>query len=147
MRRVNIPKYKARWGNAKAEAIVAASESIEGVYATISNDVWRSITDPEKTIPDIKPTKRDKSLLRKALHAAKSVTQTQILQQHRVTDEEFDRRLSVCKSCDHAVMSQGEPRTCGKMIDALRDKNLPTCGCILNLKARDKREDCPQNKW
>lgn len=48
----------------------------------------------------------------------------------RVDDEEYERRLSVCKECD--LLNAG---TCG------------ACGCYVELRAAAKAGRCPYKKW
>ena len=53
-----------------------------------------------------------------------------IKKQDRVTDEEYEKRLEVCKSCDY--LNAG---TCG------------ACGCYVELRATAKTGHCPYKKW
>lgn len=48
----------------------------------------------------------------------------------RVSDEEYERRLSVCKECE--LLNAG---TCG------------ACGCYVELRATAKKGRCPHKKW
>ena len=48
----------------------------------------------------------------------------------RVQEEEYERRLAVCKSCDY--LNAG---TCG------------ACGCYVELRAIAKAGRCPYKKW
>lgn len=48
----------------------------------------------------------------------------------RVTEEEYERRLSVCTSCD--LLNAG---TCG------------ACGCYVELRALTGVSRCPHKKW
>ena len=48
----------------------------------------------------------------------------------RVSEEEYERRLAVCKSCDY--LNAG---TCG------------ACGCYVELRAIAKAGRCPYKKW
>lgn len=53
-----------------------------------------------------------------------------IKQQDRVEEEEYERRLSLCKECD--LLNAG---TCG------------ACGCYVELRAAAKRGHCPYKRW
>lgn len=48
----------------------------------------------------------------------------------RTTDEEYARRLDICKECDY--LNDG---TCG------------ACGCYVELRAATKNSKCPYKKW
>lgn len=48
----------------------------------------------------------------------------------KVSDDEYARRLSICKECDD--LHEG---TCNK------------CGCYVELRAATKISDCPYHKW
>lgn len=37
--------------------------------------------------------------------------------------------------------------TCGPMLESLKAENKPTCGCVLDKKVRDIKEDCPNGYW
>ncbi len=55
---------------------------------------------------------------------------TAIKEADRVSDEEYERRLTLCKACDH--LNQG---TCG------------ACGCYVELRATARVGHCPYKKW
>jgi hypothetical protein len=50
----------------------------------------------------------------------------------KVTDEEFNKRFDICKSCDQFNREQDK---CNH------------CGCFLKVKASWNSEKCPLNKW
>lgn len=50
----------------------------------------------------------------------------------RASQSEIDRRMAICKTCEHFV---DNPMKCRK------------CGCFLNLKTRLETEHCPIGKW
>ncbi len=52
-----------------------------------------------------------------------------IPEEQRVSEDEYDRRLSICKSCDMLVSG-----TCGK------------CGCYVELRAARAANRCPHEK-
>ena len=53
-----------------------------------------------------------------------------IKQADRVTEEEYECRLSVCRQCDKLLAG-----TCG------------ACGCYVELRAAVKTSHCPKKKW
>lgn len=53
-----------------------------------------------------------------------------IKQADRVTEEEYERRLAVCRDCDKLLAG-----TCG------------ACGCYVELRAVAKVSHCPRRKW
>ena len=50
----------------------------------------------------------------------------------QVSDEVYEKRLNICRSCEH--------------FDAQLTK-CNHCGCLLNIKARWPTEACPIKKW
>ena len=48
----------------------------------------------------------------------------------RVTEEEYERRLAICRTCDKLLAG-----TCG------------ACGCYVELRAAAKVSRCPRKKW
>ena len=48
----------------------------------------------------------------------------------KVSDEEYERRLGICKECEY--LWEG---TCNK------------CGCYVELRAATKLSDCPYHLW
>lgn len=98
--------------------------------------------------PSNKTTNNFQSKARRIMHGAKSTLQTQVLRMHRATDDEFKARLAVCENCEFSTRKKsGELHSCGPMLQELRNQGKKTCGCILKNKARDRREDCPNNYW
>lgn len=77
-----------------------------------------------------------------------STVKTSVFRKDRVTDEEYNERLSICTNCpgNHAVFKNGALFTCGKFANSITGK-LPTCGCVLTKKARDAKQDCPMKYW
>lgn len=53
-----------------------------------------------------------------------------IKQADRVNEEEYERRLAVCRDCDKLLAG-----TCG------------ACGCYVELRAVAKVSHCPRKKW
>lgn len=47
-----------------------------------------------------------------------------------VPGEEVERRLAICKSCDHWT-----------------GRRCRVCGCLTALKARLRSQSCPRGKW
>lgn len=94
-------------------------------------------------------TEQTPSIITKITKVVKSVVKTQILGKDKTTDKEFADRMLVCKYCpgNHVKLKKGQPFTCGEMIKSLTDKKQKTCGCVLTLKARDRKEDCPFSYW
>lgn len=48
----------------------------------------------------------------------------------KVSDDEYDRRLAICKECDF-----------------LHDGTCDKCGCYVELRAATKMSDCPYHYW
>lgn len=53
-----------------------------------------------------------------------------IKKEDRVSDAEYEHRLSVCKKCEQLLMG-----TCG------------ACGCYVELRAVARAGRCPHKKW
>jgi len=51
-------------------------------------------------------------------------------QEDMVSDEEYENRLSICKSCDK-----------------LNEGTCMACGCYVELRATAKVSRCPKKKW
>ena len=61
-----------------------------------------------------------------------------------------EKRLEICKTCDLMELNKkGEPGFCGHPWYKLlrRDPIVDGCGCWLKMKAKDKDERCPREKW
>lgn len=144
MRPVNLSKYRAVHGDEKANSIEKASLQKRGDYVWVEQEDWERITPRGAAA-----TKRIARAVKTAAHAGKSVAKTKLIRKDRVTDEQFEMRLDVCRQCpdDYAVWRNGDVHTCGKMIQSLVQANSPTCGCILREKARDRKEQCPLGHW
>jgi hypothetical protein len=98
----------------------------------------------------MRATHPKRSTLGQITHATKSTIQTQLLRQHRTTDDEYRARLDTCKACPSGVVQltrDGEPWTCGTMLKESREAGRKTCGCVLTAKAIDRREACPNGYW
>ncbi|CAB4174855.1 hypothetical protein UFOVP1131_71 [uncultured Caudovirales phage] len=50
----------------------------------------------------------------------------------RVSDEAFERRMNMCRSCEHFIKLSGQ---CKK------------CLCFMKLKAQLPHAECPVEKW
>lgn len=143
MRRVNIPKYKAHWGEDKALDMLAAANKhgrVEGHYAYVPYEKWSLVQSGQFRV-------RRKRIHRRMLEAAESALMTQVLRTHRASDETYQHRLDTCRQCQHARWKNGEVYSCGPMLDRARQEGGKTCGCIIKLKAIDARQSCPLNKW
>jgi len=103
---------------------------------------------PRHRSRDIAPPKPARpSLPARIAAAGASVVKTQVLRIDRVDDESFAARLAVCAACPDAVLKDGKPHRCGPIYAAWKQEGGATCGCLLELKARDKTQACPQGKW
>lgn len=63
------------------------------------------------------------------------------------TAEEQAQRLgpSGCGGCSYVVKKHGKPHTCGPFLNVLKlqKRVAPGCGCLLDQKTRDIKEECP----
>lgn len=115
-------------------------------YENLKNKYSNKSSSPETKQSVFDKTK---NLLKNSANAIKSVVKTEILRIDRVTDEEYDRRLNICRSCpgNHAVFKDNKLYTCGPMLKSAMQSGESTCGCILDKKARDSKQHCPFNYW
>lgn len=97
--------------------------------------------------PDGKEPKRRRGVIRAAAGGAASIAKTQLLRIDRVDDETHAARLAVCDACPEVMRKKGKPHRCGPMYESWKQQGGSTCGCLLNLKARDVKQECPQGKW
>jgi len=58
---------------------------------------------------------------------------------------EYERRKAICLSCTGCRVN-GKVLTCGEFGKPTKGR-YPTCGCIINIKARFKIFNCPRGKW
>lgn len=70
------------------------------------------------------------SLLQQGWNAAKALGSFIADGLTTVSTEEYERRLSICDTCEHRA-----------------DNRCNLCGCFLELKAKGRAFDCPANKW
>lgn len=86
----------------------------------------------EGTLPPL--TSGEPSLIRKAGNFAKAVGKHIASGRESSRQDEVDRRLSICASCD--------------LYDAKRDTcTHPECGCTMRRKARWEEASCPMGRW
>ena len=60
--------------------------------------------------------------------------------------KDYKTRISICGDCSATKGQEGKVLTCGKLGKPTSGR-YPTCGCILNVKARINSMSCPRNKW
>ena len=88
----------------------------------------------------------DPSIWKKAKNFAKATVRDIKTGFKRLTQEQFDRRLEMCKGCSYVLMR--DVKEAGNIIDKIvfrcRHKK---CGCFLQVKAWRTSEQCPMNHW
>jgi hypothetical protein len=77
-------------------------------------------------------SKSGKGLVEKAINFSKAVVKHVYNGAKNCTDEESNRRISLCETCDRFNKSD---RTCFE------------CGCFLDLKVKWESSQCPLGKW
>ncbi len=109
---------------------------------------------PENTQPADKDSAahihKAESILSSAGRGLASMAKTHLLRKDRVTPEQYNQRLDVCRACpgNHATFkNNGSLHTCGPMLKSMADSGQKTCGCILKRKAWDAKESCPFGYW
>lgn len=150
-----LKDLEARRGEGYYDKAIAAAESTDDVFAYYDADNFQAIkrgqsfpVSPSSKSPNSR-WRRTGEVIRRAAHAGRSVAKT-TLGIDRASDEQFEARLAVCHRCPggHATFKKdGGLHTCGPMLKSMADAGQQTCGCILNKKARDLKEDCPFGYW
>jgi len=63
----------------------------------------------------------------------------------------WKQRMRECKRCEYRRHWMGKLDTCGSFavgdIVVVNGEEKKLCGCILQLKAKLERSECPLNKW
>lgn len=59
---------------------------------------------------------------------------------------DYKKRLAICLDCSATKGQEGPVYTCGSLGKSTKGR-YPTCGCIINVKARFKMFSCPRGKW
>ena len=135
---VNLVVEKSSPTKTRDEKISIMEQTMEQLYYSMY------VKDKEKGSMS-KISSIGKSLIR----AGTSITKTS-LGFDVASKKQFSLRLQVCKTCPSGqvvLRDDGSPYTCGKMFKAMVDSGQKACGCVLNLKARDIKEKCPNGHW
>ena len=101
-----------------------------GLIGTNQNMIGDAVLSAERTTPDALTLQR---LLREMAEAdAKMIEKYKeaIKKEDQVSESEYERRLTVCKTCE--LLNAG---TCG------------ACGCYVELRAAAAVSKCPYKKW
>jgi hypothetical protein len=59
---------------------------------------------------------------------------------------DYETRKAICLECPATKGQDGPIYTCGKLGKVTKGR-YPTCGCVINVKARFKMFSCPRGKW
>ena len=59
---------------------------------------------------------------------------------------DYKERLAICLDCSATKGQEGPVYTCGKLAKPTKGR-YPTCGCIINVKAKFKMFHCPRKLW
>ena len=60
-----------------------------------------------------------------------------------LNQDEVQDRISKCLQCDSSLEYHSVGLVCGR----LGIPSIDTCGCIIKLKAKLAKAQCPQDKW
>ena len=120
--------------------VLAASDGpAENDVVTISIEKYNDIR--KKYASENKTSLMDQA--KAAIHGAASIIKTGILGVDVASEELQKERLAICKQCPECTLRNGEPWTCGVLLQQTKN----SCGCILKSKSKDVSQKCPQNKW
>ena len=75
------------------------------------------------------------SLVSKMANFAKATMNHVATGMHGVSNDDFEKRLDICKSCEFLDNLNKDNPSCVK------------CGCLLNIKLSWASEGCPVGKW
>ena len=131
-------------GQTYYDEVVSKAYKTDDTFVYLQPDVYLELR--KKYSPSI-PTQIS-NVISSVATATKSIVKTS-LGIDVVDDQEFNRRLNICRQCpgSHAIFKNGNLHTCGKMLESARNKGERTCGCVLNQKAKDKSQHCPNDYW
>ena len=59
---------------------------------------------------------------------------------------DYETRKAICLECPATKGQDGPIYTCGKLGKVTKGR-YPTCGCVINVKARFKMFSCPRGNW
>jgi hypothetical protein len=85
-----------------------------------------------KIISNTAPLPATSELAVNLLSAVVDETKAIVAQRPKVTEEERDKRMDVCKSCDRFLLDQSR---------------CSACGCFMEVKTRFRSAQCPLGKW
>lgn len=81
-------------------------------------------------------------------HFNKSMDLKKIINEFRVTPEDYAKRIEACGACIHFIEKTG---TCGTLVLGGKvehnDQEVKLCGCVMSLKARLRGSTCPVERW
>ena len=63
----------------------------------------------------------------------------------QANQSEYEKRKAICLECTGSRLN-GKILTCGEFAKPTKGR-YPTCGCVINVKARFKMFHCPRSKW
>lgn len=90
-----------------------------------------------------KPLERKKrKILKSLIKGGTSIVKTTVLRKDRASPELQAERLAICAACDEYTVYH-QVHICGQLMKS----NKKTCGCILESKVKDTKQECPQKKW
>jgi len=90
------------------------------------------LTNEEVAAATAKPTQQLPSVATMAWNLTKSLAAFVADGCKTVDADEYQRRLTICDSCEHR----------------LKDKDrCVKCGCYLSMKAKGRAFECPEKKW
>jgi hypothetical protein len=127
---------------------------LEVVHAMVEDeeymaDILESKEDPEelKFFLDNPPMiDNPLSVIKLTTSITKAMVKWAKLNYMTVSDEEFDRRLEACDSCQYK--RQGNKKGIYTIVPDVGNKNVCVkCGCVIEYKARVYTESCPFEKW
>jgi hypothetical protein len=150
IKRFRVPDLLANHGPTFIERIGPALRSRRGDWAEIETTHPQYRAEVDRRYVDADPSVAAKAvnLAKSAAGAATSAAKTAI-GIDVVADEVFAERYETCRNCPsgNVRMKNGEPYTCGPMLESAMNRDGKTCGCVIRIKARDKKQSCPSGHW
>lgn len=147
---------------------VAYSVSDTEMTFDLDSENYKALKDKYKK--ESKPLTQAGNIIKSAFVGVSSIAKTK-LGIDVASSKVFAERMAVCMRCpgNHAVWQnvklkqKSQPKndaerdflekngytiyTCGPMLDSMKKSGQSPCGCILNKKAMDVKQDCPFGYW
>ena len=108
---------------------VLSRGAVDGEWLELPDEEYAELKRKYRPQPELPSMGR---MMLNAFNAAAAEVKARAEMQKPLTDEEMERRLSICQACEFFIPAQGR---CAK------------CGCFMKFKSRLRSQHCPEGKW